>query len=353
MVDLRKSMNNQKRISVIIPIYNTAAWMLEECLNSVFEQTVPVNSIILVDDGSTNDETLDFEEKYRTYERVILLKKEHSGISDSRNHGLKKCEDDYLFFLDSDDKIENTFVEKISQPLVNQEYDIIISGGHFFENQNGTKTNFYPSEDVLEDINRYPYALLVAAPKLFRKDFLSAIGCDFPVGCINEDATFSMMSSMYAKNICSVSYYGYCVRMNPNSTCRSRRTFNIATLDNISFGYYKRILLNRPSVEAYQRTVVEYQLLNTIMCSCSIFACYSTKEERKKLVEKSIEFINSNFDKKISFIEMNKRFKTSSIYLFATIIFFKLCLSNKLATKIYLQLIIMITRLSYKMKGID
>ena len=91
-------------ISIIIPIYNTAMY-LPEMLRCLSAQTERDLEIILVNDGST-DASGDICEEYGDQDpRVIVIQKENTGVSDSRNRALDRARGKYLQFLDSDDWI--------------------------------------------------------------------------------------------------------------------------------------------------------------------------------------------------------------------------------------------------------
>ena len=86
-------------VSVIIPVYNCENY-LQYAINSVLEQTIPPKEIIVVDDGST-DQTRKVINLYKS--QVIPIFKEHSGVSDTLNVGIKHAKGKYLAFLDADD----------------------------------------------------------------------------------------------------------------------------------------------------------------------------------------------------------------------------------------------------------
>jgi glycosyltransferase involved in cell wall biosynthesis len=87
-------------VSVVVPTYNRAA-LLEETLHSIFAQTRPVDEIIVVDDGST-DETASV--CARQSERVRYLRQENSGLPAlARNRGIAEAKGDWIAFCDSDD----------------------------------------------------------------------------------------------------------------------------------------------------------------------------------------------------------------------------------------------------------
>jgi glycosyltransferase involved in cell wall biosynthesis len=90
------------KISLIIPVYNVEGY-LKRCLDSVFEQSVPME-VIVIDDGSTDQSPLIIE-SYRHHENLIIIKQVNGGISAARNAGLKVASGEYIFFLDSDDML--------------------------------------------------------------------------------------------------------------------------------------------------------------------------------------------------------------------------------------------------------
>jgi glycosyltransferase involved in cell wall biosynthesis len=86
-------------VSVIIPTFNRVS-LLPRALDSVLAQGVPVDEVIVVDDGST-DGTLEMLEV--RYPQVLLLRTSHGGVSAARNHGIRAAAGEWIAFLDSDD----------------------------------------------------------------------------------------------------------------------------------------------------------------------------------------------------------------------------------------------------------
>ena len=95
--------------SVIIPAYNAAAY-LEECLESVLNQTLKNHEIIVIDDGST-DNTPDILKKYSDI--ITWIRQDNQGPSVARNKGLEISRGNYLCFLDADDLYKPTRLESL------------------------------------------------------------------------------------------------------------------------------------------------------------------------------------------------------------------------------------------------
>ena len=123
-------MNMKKgMVSVIIPVYNREKY-IEECINSVFEQSYQNFEIVLVDDGST-DSTLSICKGLAEKDaRIRIIEGEHKGVSAARNLALDNAEGEYVFFLDSDDTVHPLLFEALVKGM--QESGAEISGSCCF-----------------------------------------------------------------------------------------------------------------------------------------------------------------------------------------------------------------------------
>ena len=90
------------KISIIIPIYKVEAY-LEQCVNSILNQTYRNIEIILVDDGSPDCCPAMCDALAEQDNRIKVIHKTNGGLSDARNAGLKIATGDYVTFVDSDD----------------------------------------------------------------------------------------------------------------------------------------------------------------------------------------------------------------------------------------------------------
>ena len=94
-----------KKVSVIIPIYNAAQY-LHKCLKSVISQTYKNLDIILIDDGSLDD-SYDIAKEYQEKDsRIRLFTQTNIGLIATRKRGIELAEGEIVGFVDSDDWIE-------------------------------------------------------------------------------------------------------------------------------------------------------------------------------------------------------------------------------------------------------
>lgn len=115
-------------ISIIIPVYNTAGY-LDKCIASVVDQAFSDIEILLIDDCST-DGSSDILDRWAEKDPRIFVfhKKENSGVSDSRNMGLRMAHGDFIGFVDSDDWIEPEMYYELYRWIENTGADIAFGG---------------------------------------------------------------------------------------------------------------------------------------------------------------------------------------------------------------------------------
>lgn len=112
------------KVSIIVPVYNGSNY-LEKCLNSLINQTYKNIEIIVINDGSI-DNSLEIIKRYqKNDQRIILIDKKNTGVSDSRNKGIEKATGDYICFLDADDFYENNYVEVMLNIIKKENVDVI------------------------------------------------------------------------------------------------------------------------------------------------------------------------------------------------------------------------------------
>ena len=102
----------QKKISVIIPVFNTESY-ISKCLDSLLGQTYTNLEIVVVDDGST-DGSWDVIQSYSGKDsRIKAIRQLNQGVSKARNNALSIASGDYISFVDSDDWLDLNTYENI------------------------------------------------------------------------------------------------------------------------------------------------------------------------------------------------------------------------------------------------
>ena len=117
---------DQPLVSIILPVYN-AQNHLARCIGSILNQTYKNIELIILNDGS-KDHSLPVCEEFRAKDsRIVLVDKENSGVSDTRNLGLKLAGGEYVQFVDSDDYIAPVYTARLVEAAEKTGADLVIS----------------------------------------------------------------------------------------------------------------------------------------------------------------------------------------------------------------------------------
>ena len=141
-----------EKISVIVPVYNSEAY-LENCLNSIIQQTYQNLEIILVNDGST-DGSAAICQRYKIQDpRVKVYHKPNGGVGSSRNRALEAVTGDYILFVDNDDWLELDHIESLYHLLKKADADIAIGNFTQFYGRRGELFNPCWGEMIISSVS--------------------------------------------------------------------------------------------------------------------------------------------------------------------------------------------------------
>lgn len=113
----------EKKISVIVPVYNTKKY-LNRCLDSIVRQIYENLEIICIDDGSNDGSEKIVDEYAKKDDRFIVIHQPNGGESKARNTGIKLITGDYVAFVDCDDYLEPQMYERLVYMLENSHADM-------------------------------------------------------------------------------------------------------------------------------------------------------------------------------------------------------------------------------------
>ena len=143
-------------ISVLLSCYNSGSW-LEDAINSVLNQTIEDFEFIIVNDGSTDNSSKIISRFAKGDARIVVIKKDNTGLADSLNVGIQKARGEWIARIDADDICEPERLElQLDMARVNTDLVFIGSGQvEIDENGNELKTYLYPSKNNLLVKNLY------------------------------------------------------------------------------------------------------------------------------------------------------------------------------------------------------
>ena len=219
---------NHELITFIVPIYNVERY-LKECLDSIQQQTYPYFECIMVNDGST-DSSASIAEEYLFDNRFRLIHQQNQGLSAARNTGIQHVSESSSFvsFVDSDDFIHPTFLEKL---IIHIEEDVDLIEGSYEKFKDGDKPQFYlQPTNKIEIISKKEIIskttsteLRVSAfPRLIRKSILS--DQFFPIGWTFEDLAVFPELVLFSRKWIKTQDIIYAYRIRENSITNSSFT---------------------------------------------------------------------------------------------------------------------------------
>lgn len=174
-------------ISVIIPVYNTESY-IGVCLESLVKQTYTNFEVLMIDDGSTDNSGRICQEYTESDSRFHYYRKENGGVSSARNLGIEYSRGDYLTFVDSDDWVEEDFLEVLYSALISESASVSISTYKRFSMEDNTwyvhsfqrgyekrVFNYLELINELIDLDSFDHSYRFVSGKLVRRDILGDI----------------------------------------------------------------------------------------------------------------------------------------------------------------------------------
>jgi glycosyltransferase involved in cell wall biosynthesis len=181
-------MTEEYLISVIVPVYQVEQY-LDECVQSILQQTYRNLELILVDDGSPDGCGRMCDEYQRQDDRVRVLHKENGGLSDARNAGIDMAQGDYLTFVDSDDYVRNDYLSLLLTSVRENGADIVQGKFTQIPEELGKQPDGTPvvftGEEAFRQLLLMKKVDVMAQNKLYKRSLFRTIR--YPYGYINED----------------------------------------------------------------------------------------------------------------------------------------------------------------------
>lgn len=240
-------------VSIILPVYNAQSH-LNRCLGSICAQQYEDLEIIVINDGS-KDQSLPVCEEFRKKDsRILLVDKANSGVSDTRNLGLKLASGKYVQFVDSDDYIAPDYTARLVEAAERSGADLVISPYTMVIPAGASKP-----EQVLEKVQDDLGVMHVARPpetreygflpagiydkdtfalrlmdkpasyfygvlwnKLYRRDLIQMAHIRFEHVVYAEDQLFNTRYLQVAQRFAAIDEAAYCYIQNPQSVCHTQ-----------------------------------------------------------------------------------------------------------------------------------
>lgn len=220
-------------LSIIVPLYNVSQY-INKCLNSLVNQDIDNYEILIINDCSTDDSLEKAQLWQNKYDFIKVINKEYnSGLSDTRNRGLKEAKGEYILFIDSDDYIDNNSLGKLMKEILLYKPDILYFG-YIVETKNKSSKiyNYKSQGDSLYINNDFMMRELQqrnlpipACVACYKKNLITENELYFETGILHEDVRWSpeilfKATKVYTSELC---FYHYVLRSNSISQKHDRK----------------------------------------------------------------------------------------------------------------------------------
>lgn len=276
-------------ISVIVPIYNVEKY-LSACLNSILAQTFTDFELILVDDGSVDASGRICDAYAEKDSRVRAFHIPNGGVSKARNFGLDNATGEYVVFIDSDDFVDESYLEK----LVCGGYDLSVCGCYFADPQGNVLSVARKEDESVEAVSKenmlkwYEQGSLYSVwSSVFKKSIIDSFHLRFDTNTTRGEDTIFMFN--YVEHCETVHFVEdvlyYYVRYGENTLTTSRNLKSVralAYLDNFICEWLEKNNLHSEKFES---------------------VLYWTKKEQQ------VYFLQTVYDAELKFSDKMKWFK--------------------------------------------
>lgn len=250
-------------ISIVVPIYNVEKY-LDKCINSLIKQTYAYIEIILVDDGSIDNCPAICDKWKEKDSRIIVIHKENGGLSDARNTGIEIAKGTYICFIDSDDYVDETYVEKLYNAIEDNNVNISQCGIDYINDEHKTiksigydRNCLLSGRKIIEDsCNEHYIENEVVWNRLYKTSLFETI--KFPKGKLHEDEYTTYKLLYNENNIAIVPENLYKYRQSNNSIMRSK--YSLKKFNDFKEAYNEKInyFKERNDIVVYDMVIRSY-----------------------------------------------------------------------------------------------
>lgn len=290
------------KVSIIVPVYNVENY-LENCIESILNQTLQDIELILVNDGSTDGCRKICDEYAKKDNRITVIHKDYGGVSSARNAGLDISKGKYIGFVDSDDYVDLEMYDKLYKLCESNNSDIAVCklgrviDGKLINNEENLFIKDLNNNEAIEELFKGILYRFSLCNKLFKKSCFKEIS--FPEGRIHEDLSTTYKLFANADKVTYTNYIGYFYVKRNNSILT--KTYNEKRIE--AFIGWNEILefmdKNYPNLINQTTLCFGYMVVDHIYY---ILSQLDDNYNKKRLLKKIRDTIGSNYKR----ITLNK-----------------------------------------------
>lgn len=216
------------KYSIIVPIYNISSY-IDQCVESIVNQTYKNVEIILVNDGSKDDSLAKLREWEKKDNRVVVVDKPNGGLSSARNEGLKYASGDYILYVDGDDWIDvKALAEADCFITEHGQVDMICFDYYAYYSETDKKLISYNSKEIVcsgEHFFESSTFKMTAWSKFYKRTYLEKIGLKFLEGRLHEDLSYTIPLCLCADKVGYIKTPLYYYRQNREGSIMTKVSY--------------------------------------------------------------------------------------------------------------------------------
>lgn len=310
----------KKKLSIIIPMYNSEN-DIEDLLTSIVQGNSENIEVIVVDDGSTDDSFKKAISYSKKDNRIKVYQQKNAGAPAARNNGLKHSEGEYIYIVDSDDRLFSSAISRIIKYLDESSPDLLIGSYSVFSEDNKLiESNKFENKIITTASNNFNEVFFLSplpGNKIFKKAVIAENNLKYTNVKIGQDLNFFIKFIPFAKNILFINenIYKYYVRENSISRTYSRKILDISTSINDAEAFYRSNDFSYPEIIEKLKVMNYYlQLSKVPFIKDKKERKYVSNEFRKIYQEVLPLKYKNNISKKILFLTYLKLKSFNIIY---------------------------------------
>lgn len=221
-----------------MPVYNTEEYV-EDALLSVMNQTLKEIEIIVINDGSTDNSFERISKLAQTDPRIRIFSQTNKGLSEARNVGMSKTTGEFIYFMDSDDLLEEETLLCCYEKCCNEQLDFVFFDAEAFRDDHKeldshfsynraqyVEDRIYTGPEILEILlDKMKYRASVCL-NLINRNFLFSNNHAFYPDIIHEDELFSGILYLNANRVGCISKRFFKRRVRVNSIMTNNYSFH-------------------------------------------------------------------------------------------------------------------------------
>lgn len=311
-------------ISIVIPVYNAEKY-IENCVKRIIAQKDIEFELILIDDGSKDNSLKICQEIAKQDNRIQVYTQSNMGVSEARNHGVRKSKGDYIYFMDADDFLVENALKIITECLQKEEIDLFMFDYKKIRSEKEIENNISIQELHKENRETALEKMVVGNVggfvwnKIYKRTIIEENDLIFDTKLnICEDLDFNIRYIMLCHKIASIDAKLYMYYQSNDSSYNKK--------DNMKWFSIKELI---PKIESYEtnteisKKVIENLKYEMLYSSCLAIAKNNANSIKYDDIEVFRQYIKNNKKTiwKSKVIAINRKWKLFLFIVFPNIIY--------------------------------